>query len=162
MTAGRLLVSTELIPGSSLLLDQQVQYVGDSFQPGGVIYTAGDLVEVSQDYMVAWRNQPGKSVENPPVDIFSAASSAVDYQALSYLPRATAQQLRLAGTQYPSWIRQHYLQLPNSLPARVRSLAIELTATESTPYDQAQAIEQYLRAFPYTLQLPKSPTMWIW
>jgi hypothetical protein len=65
--------------------------------------------------------------------------------------------LRQAGTQYPAWIRQHYLQLPDNLPARVRSLAIELTATESTPYDQARAIEQYLRAYPYTLQLPKPP-----
>jgi transglutaminase-like putative cysteine protease len=150
-------LSTELLPASSLLLNQLVQYVGDSFQPGGLIYTAGDLVEASQDYIVAWRNPPGKSVENPPADIFSAASPAIDYQALSYLPQATAQQLREAGNQYPSWIRQHYLQLPDNLPTRVRNLAIELTATEPTPFDQARAIEQYLRAFPYTLQLPKPP-----
>jgi hypothetical protein len=154
---GQAALSTELIPASSLLLNQLVQYVGDRFQPGGLIYTAGNLVEASQDYMVAWRNPPGKAVENPPVDIFSAASPAIDYQALSYLPRATAQQLREAGTQYPSWIRQHYLQLPTNLPTRVRNLAIDLTATESTPYDQARAIEQYLRAIPYTLQLPKPP-----
>jgi transglutaminase-like putative cysteine protease len=150
-------VPTELIPGSSLLLDQQVQYIGDSFQAGGLVYTAGSLVEASQDYLAAWRNPPGNARENPPVDMFSAASQAVNYQALSFLPLATAQQLRQAGTQYPAWIRGHYLQLPNSLPARVRNLAIELTATESNPYDQARAIEDYLRAYPYTLQLPKSP-----
>jgi transglutaminase-like putative cysteine protease len=154
---GQAAVATELIPVSSLLLNQQVQYIGDSFQPGGVIYTAGSLVEASQDYMAAWRNSPGNARKNPPVDLFSAATQAVDYQTLSYLPLATVQQLRQAGTQYPAWIRQHYLQLPNSLPARVRNLAIELTATESTPYDQARAIEGYLRAYPYTLQLPKPP-----
>lgn len=154
---GQAALPTDFIPDSSLLLDQSVQYVGDSFQPGGVIYSAGDLVEASQDYMVAWRNPPGKALETPPVDIFSAASPAVDYQALSYLPRASAQELRQAGMQYPAWIRQHYLQLPNNLPARVRNLAIELTATELTPYDQARAIEGYLRAIPYTLQLPRPP-----
>jgi transglutaminase-like putative cysteine protease len=155
---GQAAVPTELIPASSLLLDQQVQYIGDSFQPGGLIYTAGNLVEASQDYLAAWRNPPGNAQEDAPVDMFSAASPAADYRALSYMPIATAQQLRQAGTQYPAWIRGHYLQLPKRLPARVRNLAIELTATEATPYDQARAIESYLRTFPYTLQLPKPPT----
>lgn len=154
---GQAAISTELIPVSSLLLDQQVQYIGDSFQPGGLIYTAGDLVEASQDYLAAWRNPPESARADAPVDMFSATSPAADYQALSYLPFATAQQLRQAGAQYPAWIRGHYLQLPKSLPTRVRNLAIELTATESTPYDQARAIEGYLRTFPYTLQLPKPP-----
>jgi hypothetical protein len=154
---GQAAISTEVVPVSSLLLEQRIQYIGDSSQLGGVIYTAGELIEASQDYMVAWRNPPGNALQEPPVDMFSAASPAVDYQALSNLPRATTQQLRQAGTQYPPWIRQHYLQLPNSLPVRVRSLAIELTATELTPYDQARAIEDYLRAYPYTLQLSKPP-----
>ena len=157
-TGGQAALTTAALPVSSLLLEQHVQYVGDSFQPGGIIYAAGDLVKASQDYRVAWRNPPDNASKNAPVDIFTAASPAVDYQAVSYLPRSTIDQLRKAGNQYPPWISQHYLQLPNTLPARVRSLAIELTATESTPYDQAHAIEQYLRTFPYTLQLPKPPS----
>ena len=32
-----------------------------------------------------------------------------------------------------------------------------MTAVEPTPYDRARAIEQYLRTFPYTLQLPPPP-----
>jgi transglutaminase-like putative cysteine protease len=154
---GQAAFSTDLIPVSSLLLGQQVQYIGDSFQPGGLIYTAGGLLEASQDYLAAWRNPPKNAHDDAPVDMFSAASPAADYQAISYLPLASAQLLRQAGTQYPAWIRGHDLQLPKSLPGRVRNLAIELTATESTPYDQARAIEAYLRTFPYTLQLPKPP-----
>jgi transglutaminase-like putative cysteine protease len=157
-SGGQAVLTPAALPVSSMLLEQQVQYVGDSFQPGGIIYAAGDLVNASQDYQVAWRNPPENASENAPADIFTAASPAVDYQAVSYFPQATIDQLRKAGNQYPPWISQHYLQLPRTLPARVRSLAIELTATESTPYDQAQAIEQYLRTFPYTLQLPKPPS----
>jgi hypothetical protein len=37
------------------------------------------------------------------------------------------------------------------------TLARDLTATEPTPFDQALAIEAYLRSFPYTLDLPAPP-----
>lgn len=155
---GQSAISTAVLPTSSLMFEQHVQYVGDSYQPGGIVYAAGELVKVNQDYQVAWRNSPDDASKNPPIDMFSAASTAVDYQAVSDLPRATVEQLREAGSQYPQWISKHYLQLPNTLPGRVRNLAIQLTASEPTPYDQAHAIEQYLRAFPYTLQLPKPPS----
>jgi hypothetical protein len=39
----------------------------------------------------------------------------------------------------------------------VWDLALELTVAEPTPYDQALAIENYLRAFPYTLDLKAPP-----
>ena len=80
---GQVAISTELIPISSLLLDQRVQYIGDSFQPGGLIYTAGSLVEASQDYIAAWRNPPGNARKDPPVDMFSAASPARISEALA-------------------------------------------------------------------------------
>ena len=40
----------------------------------------------------------------------------------------------------------------------VRALAIELTASEPTPYDRAKAIERYLRTFPYSLDVPHPPS----
>jgi hypothetical protein len=43
------------------------------------------------------------------------------------------------------------------VPTRVKELAIQLTATELTPYDRARAIEQYLRNYPYTLDVPRPP-----
>jgi hypothetical protein len=49
------------------------------------------------------------------------------------------------------------LALPESLPNRVRSLALDLTATEPNPYDRALAIESYLRRYPYTLELDEPP-----
>jgi hypothetical protein len=49
------------------------------------------------------------------------------------------------------------LALPDGVPDRVLALARDLTATELTPYDRALAIEDYLRGFPYTLDLPAPP-----
>lgn len=38
-----------------------------------------------------------------------------------------------------------YLQLPDTLPQRVRDLAVDITADQESVYDQAKAIEQYFR-----------------
>jgi hypothetical protein len=58
---------------------------------------------------------------------------------------------------YPQEIRQYYLQLPDDLPARVRNLALDITIKETDPYDQAAAIEAYLRQYPYALDVPAPP-----
>jgi hypothetical protein len=43
------------------------------------------------------------------------------------------------------------------VPERVLDLAYELTQNELTTYDKAVALEQYLRTFPYNLDLPLKP-----
>jgi hypothetical protein len=65
--------------------------------------------------------------------------------------------LRSAGIEYPPEIRDLYLQLPDNLPQRVYTLSRDVTAAQSNPYDQAQAIQEYLRQFPYTTDLPAPP-----
>jgi hypothetical protein len=54
-------------------------------------------------------------------------------------------------------VEQRYLSLSAALPQRVRDLAQDLTAGQPTRYDQARAIENYLRQIPYTLDLPDPP-----
>ncbi len=56
----------------------------------------------------------------------------------------------------PTWL-QRYLALPDTIPQRVRDLAQQVTAGAETRYDQAQAIEDFLRAYTYTLDLPLPP-----
>jgi transglutaminase-like putative cysteine protease len=68
------------------------------------------------------------------------------YQLVSAVSRATAEQLQTAGSDYPDWITARYLQLPSTITERTRTLAQELTAPFDNPYDQAKAIESYLRA----------------
>lgn len=68
-----------------------------------------------------------------------------EYVVESSYSVAYVEELQEAGTQYPAWIRDRFLQLPASLPQRVRDLAAEITAHAQTPYDKAVAIEQYLR-----------------
>jgi hypothetical protein len=54
---------------------------------------------------------------------------------------------------YPAFIREHYLQLPDTSP-RVAVLAREVTSAASTPYGRARAIEQHLRrSYQYSLDV---------
>jgi transglutaminase-like putative cysteine protease len=52
---------------------------------------------------------------------------------------------------------ERYTALPDTVPQRVLDLAYQVAGDASTRYEQAWAIEQYLRAYPYTLDLPDPP-----
>jgi transglutaminase-like putative cysteine protease len=75
------------------------------------------------------------------------------YQVLSSLTEVDEESLRQAGTTYPNWVVPRYLQLPESFPDRVKLLAAQITDGLGNPYDQAKAIERYLRRFPYNDQI---------
>lgn len=65
---------------------------------------------------------------------------------------ATPFELRRAGEEYPEWT-EAYLQLPDTLPDRVRVLAETLATNEENPFDKAVAIRNYLRRVPYNLDI---------
>ena len=84
------------------------------------------------------------------VDIYSwsAAPSLLSgetYQVDAHLINPNLTQLRNAGTDYPEWVTEKYLQLPQSFSPRIQELAAEITANADTPYDKASAITRYLR-----------------
>jgi transglutaminase-like putative cysteine protease len=115
---------------------------------GGSIYAAGEPVTIDVSSSAAWRSAN---------DLFGIQSTSDAYETQSLVPVIDENTLRGAGQDYSSWVTQRYLALPPEVPTRVKQLAIQLTATEPTPYDRAHAIEQYLRTFPYTLDVPRPP-----
>ena len=124
---------------------------------GNLLYVAGELLWVDRAYRVDWRTRPDEetAVEG---DIFGGTLAAKEYHAASLHAMPGAAVLRAAGREYPDWVRDRYLKLPETIPDRVLALARDLTATAPTPYDRAQAIETYLRSYPYNLDLPLPPT----
>jgi transglutaminase-like putative cysteine protease len=88
----------------------------------------------------------------------AAVDQGETYQAVSSVSRATIEQLRNAGPAYPSWIRDRYLQLPNTITDRTRNLAQELTVDSANNFDKARTIELYLRsALRYNENLARPP-----
>lgn len=115
----------------------------------GTIYAAGEPVSVNVLSNAAWRSSN---------DLFGIQTSSIGYEIHSLIPQVNEASLRAAGQAYPSWVTQRYLALPAEVPTRVKELAVQLTATEPTPYERARAIEQYLRSYPYTLDVPRPPS----
>lgn len=54
--------------------------------------------------------------------------------------------------------QEDYLELPPTLPSRIKDLALEVSKTGQTPYEKALLIQAYLRNdFPYTLETNDLP-----
>ncbi|HSB66927.1 MAG TPA: transglutaminase-like domain-containing protein, partial [Anaerolineales bacterium] len=57
----------------------------------------------------------------------------------------TVRQLQEAGTEYPQWVQDEYLQLPKDITPRTRELAKTIAGDLTDPYDIANAITEWLR-----------------
>lgn len=125
------------------------QVVNPAEGNSGNVYTAGEPVSINLETDAAWRSTG---------DLFGIRlNRAGSYVVRSLVPVIDAHALRATGQEYPDWVRQRYLALPPEVPGRVKDLAIQLTASEPTPYDRAKAIESYLRTYPYTLDVSRPP-----
>ncbi len=138
-------------PKNAFRVRQQVQYVADT---NGFLYTLGLPISADHRFKVAWRVVDN---QNALYDILGSTIEGDAYRADSYIQRHSVEELRSVGQVYPQWIIDRYLSLPSSVPESVLSLAVELTATEITPYDRVVAIEQYLRKIPYSLNVSTGP-----
>jgi transglutaminase-like putative cysteine protease len=140
LKAGQLVTATMQAHQQNLL--QEVEILG---QVGNLMFFSGSLVTVDQDFILSQRTNR---------DVFGASIETSSYQVGTLIPLLNENALRKSGNEYPEWVQRRYLTLPEELPQRVRDLAYQLTATSQTPYDRAEAIESYVRSFPYTLDVP--------
>lgn len=82
------------------------------------------------------------------------------YTLYSFVSQASNNELQESGDDYSTFITDHYLQLPSTLPARVRDLAERITEDAETPLDKALAIQNYLRnegGFEYSQDIESPP-----
>ncbi len=138
-------------PENYQMIRQKVEFIEDL---NGLLFSAGIPLSTDQAFEVAWRVQ---NTNQETFDIFGAYLNETQYTADSLQPYASLVELQEAHQDYPDWIRNRYIGLPESVPERVLALARDITATEPTAYDRAIAIETFLRRFPYTLDLPQPP-----
>lgn len=111
-------------------------------RPGVIEYAETDTGE--QD-LLAWRAEP-------------RLLPGEQYQITATLTNPSIQQLQVAGTDYPQWVTDRYLQLPEDFSPRIAELADQITQGLETPYDKTTAITAYLRReIAYSNPLPDSP-----
>ena len=161
--------------GSSQTQDfnpQNDEYIaaGDQGRWAGTFdfYAAVPIATVFTPAQPEWISRPAKAdVTSSPGDIQDLSAFRADptiqagetYQVHASVDNATIAQLQAAGSDYPDWVKQRYLQLPDSITPRTRQLAIDITANQETPYDKAVAVTDYLRNnIQYSDSVPNKPT----
>ena len=113
-----------------------------------------------------WVSRPGEIRSSPTntdaIDIAAwyvepAIAPGEQFQTEAALVDPSIQKLQVAGKDYPEWITERYLQLPEDFSPRIRALAEEITANLETPYEKTVAVTAFLRReIEYTNPIPES------
>ena len=114
-----------------------------------------------------WVNRPGVTfavpIDEAGKDIvawhaYPALRGGETYQLDAVLSNPNQEQLQGAGTEYPEWVREKYLQLPDDFSPRIRELAELVTLGATTPYEKAITVTSYLREnITYSETIPEMP-----
>lgn len=109
------------------------------------LYTPSQPVWTNRTGQVEYALNPDGTLDISTFRAVPSINPGEVYQAHSSINDTTENQLKSAGTLYPEWISERYLQIPETTTLRTRQLAAEITAGLETPYEKAAAITDYLR-----------------
>ena len=134
-----------------------------------ILFYPGTLIQTDRPTIASQSSSPNTfNLALTTIDRLSSASpptSAGIYNMTTDYSIATVAELEKAGTSYPDWLNS-YSNLPASgyrSPEAIKKISqlardIVRAANAVTPYDQATAIEKYLRTnYTYTLTPPSPP-----
>ena len=133
----------EILKENSQIIQLEFRIADDETQ---FIYSPGEILTVDNEFSVAYRPTIRfTEVFNAHGDFFGATIHKSRYIVHSVIPRISEEDLRKTKADYPVWIQERYLVLPETISARVVKLAEDLSKNTSNPYDKVKAIEKYLR-----------------
>jgi len=151
------LVDSDLSPGTPLEQTFTLRRINSP-----IIYAAAHPAVV---YLLDWA-----FLDQRRHDISRQASGAIQvtpylpagssYRVVSIVPYFSAQQLRSAGTTYPSqqFIERYIEQVPVSVEGEIAELVAAITAEAQTPYDKVVQIRNFLeKEYLYTDSSPLTP-----
>jgi len=137
-------------------------------EPARFLFSAGEqrFSLIYAPSQLVWFSRPGSVLTSPAEEEKEVTSwnasplllPGETYQVEAVLINPTLEQLRQAGTEYPQWVTEKYLQLPEGFSPRIQDLAQVVTSEIETPYDKASAITRYLREeIEYAPTVPVAP-----
>jgi transglutaminase-like putative cysteine protease len=123
------------------------------------LFTPPGPIWVSRPSRAFFTDLPGGQMDVSTLRANPSLSAGEVYRVQASLSNASVAQLEEAGTEYPAWVTERYLQLPDSITDRTIDLAHEITAGMETPYEKATAITTWLRQnIEYSEVVPNKPT----
>jgi transglutaminase-like putative cysteine protease len=133
--------------------------IDDLIVVGGAAQSVSIPTRVEHNYLLSEGGRQPNFDETALIVATSRLRSGDTYSVTALVSFADVASLRAVGSEYPAWVRERYLQLPDSVSQRTRDLAAQIVAENGarTPYDIAVAIQDYLRTLPYNEQIPSPP-----
>ncbi len=144
------------VPQYKNLLPVQLRFTSSMSQMN-MLYVPGIPVVISKEVQATFTAEGGSQADVLAIFTSPPIGNGGAYRATADVSSAGAAELAAAGTDYPQWILDRYLELPTSLPQRMRDLSAQITASGATPYDKTVAVTNYLRGhitYQTTIQAP--------
>ncbi|MGH2537842.1 MAG: DUF4129 domain-containing transglutaminase family protein [Candidatus Promineifilaceae bacterium] len=140
-------------------LRQEVLQTFINFVPNsGTIYGAPELVNTDRQVFVLHQLDGAGNLAPHGIQSRFVMRQGERYQVVSRYSLADAASLRQASQDYPAWVLERYLQLPDTITPETVALAEQLTAGLNNPFDKAIAVRDYLRRnISYNDQIPAPP-----
>lgn len=147
-------INTPQMSARKTITQTVVNYLPNS----SFIYGAPEIVGSDRQIFVeATTNASGKSLVSSIRSRFVLQQGS-RYRVMSRVSTVDAQSLRQASVDYPDWIADTYLQVPDSITPETIALAEELSAGLNNPFDIAISVRDYLREnITYNDQIPAPP-----
>lgn len=140
----------------------------NNFPKQGLLYTPAETI---------WVSREGNTLSTPisaDVNDITAwlatpqLSSGNKYTVHTMIADPSAEELRAVGIEYPTWVTEKYLQVPENIKPQLKKLAEEISAPYDTVYDKTEAITAYLRkTIKYETKITnippenKDPVLWV-
>jgi len=122
------------------------------------LQTPSQPLWISRPAQARFANNPDGTIDLAYLKATPLLNAGDVYQVQASLTAASVADLRTAGTEYPVWITDRYLQLPASITPRTKQLAAQIASGLDNPYDIAQAVTNYLRSnINYSETIPTPP-----
>ncbi len=113
---------------------------------------------VSRPVTLIYKPGDSESIDVSAVEIDPILRAGESYEVYSWISAPTTAELKAAGSDYPAWLTDTYLQLPFNLPDSIKKLALEITDGLTTPYEKTSAITAWLRKnIEYSAVIPTPP-----
>ena len=126
--------------------------------PLSILYTASQPTWVSRPAELQVQYNPDGNLDVASIRADVPVMAGETYQFFASVTDATVSQLRQAGNNYPEWVTDRYLQIPDSVTPRTIELAHEISEGLDNPYEIAEAVTKYLREnITYTDTVPPLP-----
>jgi transglutaminase-like putative cysteine protease len=124
-----------------------------------LLYVAPQPLWVSRPANATMVTNPDGTIDLGSIQVNEYIRPGEQYEVRSSLSSVTILDLREAGTEYPQWVLDRYLQIPAEITPRTRELAQRLAQGYDTPYDIVASVTNFLReniTYQQTIDIPPS------